>query len=213
METLHFRQGAGRLCLDFIRTLRHRGTAEATEELPDAAALAAWVRQCGPGGLCETDLPKDPKVRKELPEGLPSEARRLREAVSELLRTGSGSCGAEVTERINRAAAHPVPAPSLDASGRLRWHAADPVSATLALVARDALDLATSPAITRVRECADPGCSALFLDNSRPGTRRWCSMDACGNRAKKSTLRKKASASAEVVGPGSSAGTSESMGV
>ncbi|WP_390623882.1 ABATE domain-containing protein [Fodinicola feengrottensis] len=46
--TVVFRQGAGRLCLDFVRTLRLRGKPGVVEELPDAAALAEWVRQCGP---------------------------------------------------------------------------------------------------------------------------------------------------------------------
>lgn len=36
----------------------------------------------------------------------------------------------------------------------------------------------------RVRECANPACTLWFLDVSRPGTRRWCSMSACGNRDK-----------------------------
>jgi len=45
--------------------------------------------------------------------------------------------------------------------------------------------------VTRVRDCANPHCGVLFLDSSRPGTRRWCSMDTCGNRAKKDTLRHK----------------------
>src|ERR1700728_3130081 len=43
-----FRHGSGRLSLDFIRTLRHRGTADAVEELADARALAAWITQFGP---------------------------------------------------------------------------------------------------------------------------------------------------------------------
>ncbi|MGH1554964.1 CGNR zinc finger domain-containing protein, partial [Streptomyces sp. L7] len=47
----------------------------------------------------------------------------------------------------------------------------------------------TSPSLTRVRDCAGPTCGALFLDTSRPGNRRWCSMGTCGNRAKKETLR------------------------
>ena len=85
----------------------------------------------------------------------------------------------------------------VDSSGALLWIAADPVAATLSLVARDAVDLVTSPAIERVRECADPTCGALFVDNSRPGKRRWCSMGACGNRAKKSTIRSKAAQSRE----------------
>jgi predicted RNA-binding Zn ribbon-like protein len=36
----------------------------------------------------------------------------------------------------------------------------------------------------RVRHCAHPSCVLWFHDTSRNGTRRWCSMDACGNRAK-----------------------------
>lgn len=181
--TVRFREGAGRLCLDFIRTLRHRGTPAASEELPDGSALAAWVRQCGPCGL---DVASD--------SAQAAHARELREAVHAMItaavRTGDpASCGDAVRRQLNRAAAAPVPAPLLDASGRIRWRADDPVTATLAVIARDALDLVTSTAVTRVRECADPQCGALFLDGSRPGTRRWCSMGTCGNRAKKTTLR------------------------
>ena len=36
----------------------------------------------------------------------------------------------------------------------------------------------------RVAACANPDCVLWFLDTSRPGTRRWCSMAACGNRDK-----------------------------
>jgi predicted RNA-binding Zn ribbon-like protein len=36
----------------------------------------------------------------------------------------------------------------------------------------------------RIRGCANPDCVLWFLDTSRPGTRRWCSMAACGNREK-----------------------------
>jgi predicted RNA-binding Zn ribbon-like protein len=36
----------------------------------------------------------------------------------------------------------------------------------------------------RIRGCANPDCVLWFLDTSRPGTRRWCSMASCGNRDK-----------------------------
>ncbi|WP_414720807.1 ABATE domain-containing protein [Streptomyces sp.] len=36
--------------MDFLRTLRHRGTPDVTEELAGPEALAAWVAQCGPCG-------------------------------------------------------------------------------------------------------------------------------------------------------------------
>ncbi|WP_381562412.1 CGNR zinc finger domain-containing protein [Streptomyces eurythermus] len=182
--TLRFRQGSGRLCLDFARTLRLRGTAEAVEELPDTEALAAWVRQCGP---C-------PAGAGDVTPGLVRAAQEVREAVHRLIVAARTGAAPDATTRtlVNEAAAHPVPVPALTASGRLAWHAADPVRATLALVARDALDLVTSPAVGRVRDCAGTACGALFLDTSRPGTRRWCSMGTCGNRAKKAALRRRA---------------------
>ena len=47
-----------------------------------------------------------------------------------------------------------------------------------------AADLLVGPQLQRVRQCANPECGWLFLDNSKSGNRRWCSMSACGNRAK-----------------------------
>jgi predicted RNA-binding Zn ribbon-like protein len=49
--------------------------------------------------------------------------------------------------------------------------------------ARDYLRLLAS-APERIRRCAHPACVLWFHDTSRNGTRRWCSMEACGNRAK-----------------------------
>jgi predicted RNA-binding Zn ribbon-like protein len=36
----------------------------------------------------------------------------------------------------------------------------------------------------RIRRCAHPDCILYFLDTSARGSRRWCSMTVCGNRAK-----------------------------
>lgn len=37
---------------------------------------------------------------------------------------------------------------------------------------------------THVRRCEGEGCTLWFLDVSKSHKRRWCSMSACGNRAK-----------------------------
>jgi predicted RNA-binding Zn ribbon-like protein len=178
-----FRQGAGRLCLDLVRTLRYRDTVAATDELSDPEALAEWLRQLGP--VACTEAPTSDQLR---------EARRLREAVHELVTAAVRGevCRASARERVNRAALAPVPVPRLVPSGQILWQADDPVAAVMAVVARDALDLVTSPAVGRVRECAGETCGAWFLDASRPGSRRWCSMTGCGNLAKKKTMRAKA---------------------
>lgn len=36
----------------------------------------------------------------------------------------------------------------------------------------------------RLRPCANTECRLFFVDRSRPGTGRWCSMAVCGNRMK-----------------------------
>ena len=56
--------------------------------------------------------------------------------------------------------------------------------AQLAPVLWSAGDLLTGGRLDRVRRCANPDCGWLFVDDSRAGKRRWCSMSSCGNRAK-----------------------------
>ncbi|MFG3617196.1 CGNR zinc finger domain-containing protein [Nocardia sp. NPDC047654] len=41
--------------------------------------------------------------------------------------------------------------------------------------------MVTGPLSGRIRVCAADDCGLLFVDASRPGRRRWCSMDRCGN--------------------------------
>jgi predicted RNA-binding Zn ribbon-like protein len=67
-----------------------------------------------------------------------------------------------------------------------RWSWRTPAAPRQAawVAALDAADLLTSGDLARVRQCGDAECGWLFFDTSRNGSRRWCSMDACGNRNK-----------------------------
>ncbi|MBB2948223.1 hypothetical protein FB565_008006 [Actinoplanes lutulentus] len=38
-------------------------------------------------------------------------------------------------------------------------------------------------------ECSGDTCPLVFVDSSRPGARRWCAMERCGNRHKLRALR------------------------
>lgn len=38
--------------------------------------------------------------------------------------------------------------------------------------------------IDRIRQCEHEECILYFVDTSKPGKRRWCSMELCGNRRK-----------------------------
>jgi predicted RNA-binding Zn ribbon-like protein len=49
-------------------------------------------------------------------------------------------------------------------------------------VALAAYELLTGPRAGRIKRCA--GCPWLFLDQSKNGSRRWCSMEICGTNQK-----------------------------
>ena len=68
---------------------------------------------------------------------------------------------------------------------------ADPCHAALTELARGAIELVAGPELPRIRDCADPSCSLMFIDHSPPGRRRWCSMERCGNRAKTKSYRRR----------------------
>lgn len=53
------------------------------------------------------------------------------------------------------------------------------------LLADAGADLIAGAGVSRLRRCANHGtCVLMFLDTSRSHTRRWCSMELCGNRSK-----------------------------
>jgi predicted RNA-binding Zn ribbon-like protein len=64
------------------------------------------------------------------------------------------------------------------------WDDADPCERVRWAVAASAVDLLTSGEVARVKQCLDSGCGWLFVDMSKNASRRWCSMQGCGARAK-----------------------------
>ena len=58
-------------------------------------------------------------------------------------------------------------------------------------IARDAIVLFGSEMSERIRQCEGETCALLFLDTSRSGDRRWCSMAGCGNKAKVADFRRR----------------------
>jgi predicted RNA-binding Zn ribbon-like protein len=64
------------------------------------------------------------------------------------------------------------------------------VSRALSTIARDAV-AAFGAGPGRVRHCEAGNCALIFLDTSRPNSRRWCSMQRCGNRTKVRVHRSK----------------------
>lgn len=178
---LRFHFKGGRDCLDLVATVGERWR-RSFERLREPDDLARWLVDAGL--LDERPLVSETQL---------AQARALREAIYRVTRlAGRGRPQAGDVGEINRWAARPGLAPQLDAGGREVTTLADPpVEAALATLARDAIDLVTGPYARRVRECAADDCALLFVDTSRPGRRRWCSMEACGNKAKTAAYRRR----------------------
>ena len=87
---------------------------------------------------------------------------------------------------IREAAAAPPPAPTLGAGAppARGWRVPIWGYQVVSAWARDAIDVLTGPLAGRVRRCAAEDCAHVFADTSRPGARRWCAMERCGNRDK-----------------------------
>ena len=177
-----FRFRSGRLCLDFMATVGDREHTtfdrwRVTQDLGRWCVEAGLIRQAG--------MVRDDQIAR---------ARVLRETLFRLFTaalTGAAPSPADLG-LINAAARKPALVPQLRAFGQPHeWITDAPYEAVLANVARDTIDLLSGSALERVRKCADAHCSILFLDTSRPGKRRWCSMNGCGNKVKKAAYRRR----------------------
>ncbi|MFD5544827.1 CGNR zinc finger domain-containing protein [Streptomyces sp. NPDC127079] len=175
----------GRICLDFVNTLRFRWRTTPEETLRSPDDLSRWLQEAGL--LAPDAAAVDPAATSVLVPGL-----RLREALDRaVLAAADGLLPAsgDVTLLNRSAAAAPRPALQLavrdghlEPSGTAN-RVCDPTAA-LALIAQDAVDLVLSDEIQRVRVCGAERCALRFVDRSPARNRRWCSMARCGNRAK-----------------------------
>jgi predicted RNA-binding Zn ribbon-like protein len=172
---------SGRLCLWLVATVGNRGS-QPYERLRTCDDLSRW---CVEAKLLET-LP-------DVTENDLNSARMLREAIYQvaLALREKNIPEARELETINSWAAQPSLVPQLGRDGRTcSWIAQNPIEAALAMIARDAVTLLGSSDVDRLKLCAQPICAMLFLDTSRSGQRRWCSMNVCGNREKKANYRR-----------------------
>ena len=88
---------------------------------------------------------------------------------------------------LNRLAAGGPATPVLGEDGLL--HLVGSASALLTTLAHEAIHLFGGERRVRVKQCESETCARLFLDISRSGDRRWCSMSSCGNKAKVAEFR------------------------
>lgn len=179
------------LCLEFADTRYRRGREQATETLNALRDLLAW---------CELAKSLDRQAASRLDawahqrqseaDCLFAEAISARETIYALFSAsaaGKAVAGRDVDALNGWLADAPAREALTIAKDGNMWRLppAEPTAASLlAPVLWSAGDLFVGDRLPRVRLCANERCGWLFLDDSKSGTRRWCSMGSCGNRAK-----------------------------
>lgn len=107
-----------------------------------------------------------------------------REALAALIDGPADLANPEGLAALNSVLAHGRTVRALDAAGPLHTVEVDDPAWYAAWVAADNYLRLLEERPDRIRLCAGPVCVLHFYDISRNGSRRWCSMAACGNRDK-----------------------------
>jgi len=186
-----FTFNAGRLCLDFVNTVRFRPVSDRLELINTYDELLAWARQATivtPGEAAV--LAAAARMRARSAVDALAQARALRESTYAIFSSRAAGLPAAkadlrtLNRAVGRAMAHGGLIP---AGSRFEWGWPDTTPKLDRVswwVARSAAELLTSPDLAFVRECAGYDCGRLFMDTTKNRSRRWCDMRTCGNRAK-----------------------------
>ena len=201
METAEFVGLGDHLALEFLNSTATPGR-ERVELIVDGPSYLAWLVQAGLIDPAGRDAAAGAFSPAEL-DAAAAAAVELREWLRPVIATWSADPGspipAAVRDRLNQILATDCRFPQLadgaDGAGgapglrqRRRWHDARqllvPPAEAVAL-------LLTTGDPELVRPCEGSACTLWFYDRTRSHRRRWCSMAACGNRAKAARHRSK----------------------
>lgn len=166
----------GHVALDFANTVSWRGTSRQVDHIDNVPALMRWARDAG--------LIGDMAAMPEDQDAFLAQAHRLRSAV----RGTFEAVVAGTSARSDRAVLLDIARSCLasaelsGAPAELRYARTE--DTILGAIAWGAIALLGSARIGRVKICEPDNCRWLFLDTTKNGSRRWCDMGACGNRAK-----------------------------
>jgi predicted RNA-binding Zn ribbon-like protein len=166
------------LCLEFANTRYWRGQETPTETLNSAEDLSAWAI-----GNISRDARPLPKREFERAIAARETIYRLFDAATR----GKAPAPDELKALNELLAAAPARTALKRERNGFSWEVdmrGSTALGQLAPVLWSAGDLLAGGRLDKVKRCANPECGWLFLDDSRAGKRRWCSMSSCGNRAK-----------------------------
>jgi predicted RNA-binding Zn ribbon-like protein len=183
----------GRLSLDFINTRGSRLSDQASEHLTDYETLLAWAVYAGAiDEAAMRGLRRHAAAQPSEAAAVVAEAQALRESIFATFTAAAAGKPppptdlARLNAHLERASKAPLVVCRDGSSWERQWRCADALTAPLDPIVRDAADLLLTDAQRqRIHFCeSDDGCGWVFLDQTKSGTRRWCDMKSCGNRAK-----------------------------
>jgi predicted RNA-binding Zn ribbon-like protein len=194
-----FRFDAGAVCLDFAHT-GGEGRYAVFETLHEPADLGEWLAQPPLAAVLTVpattgELAEAKALRQAIWDAAHAQAARHPLPAGAVATINRSATAAPLTPELTSAGTTAAPllpglAPELAVVGlTAAW--AVPARATQALstMAREMIELLSGPLAERIHECASDDCPLVFVDTSRPGARRWCAMERCGNRHKLRALR------------------------
>lgn len=185
-----FKLVGGHPALDFINTVRDWTVAEPHDYLGEFSDAIRFGQ--GAGFLTRSDVLRLPRRTPHIELTRLRELRALLKRIFHMRLSGEtpsstdlGKLSASLAEAARATRLVAVPQTHRSSQVRMRREInvekADDALLRLRIV-EAAVALLVSDAMLRVKSC--PTCGWFFLDVSKNGSRRWCSMDACGSVAK-----------------------------
>lgn len=185
--------------LDFLNSVA-TPVDVAVDWIDDGEGLLAWLEQTG---MVPVDVLREVRQRAmpgEL-DRLADQARSLREWFRAFVREKKGrtleAADLKELEPLNLLLARDEGYTQVVADndgGRLRfvrtrrWSSPDSL---LQPIGEAMARLVAEEDFTHIKACEGATCTLLFADHTRGHMRRWCSMGACGNRAKQTAYRQR----------------------
>lgn len=173
---------AGNLALDLANTISWRGTEREIDHLADADAILAWAMDAG---LVDANFSVSTTHRAALVDDVHRLGGAIDQAGAAIAR--GEALPARALATVRDLAARSFAAASLTGvPASIDFAHADRIIGPLAWAA---VDLLRSDELDRLKQCPPNDCRWLFIDRTKNGSRRWCEMATCGNRAKRRSPR------------------------
>jgi predicted RNA-binding Zn ribbon-like protein len=185
---------ANRPILDLLNT-KPVLTEGPTELLPDVRALERWLIASGTVTSVKAKATlrswRNSSEAAAFLEKLIAFREKLRGAVLRM-EGGSAPADAFLTEVNSLLIQYPFPALLYKRDGKvireMSFELRRPTDLWAPIIDATA-DLLAEPDLSRIRKCES--CVLHFFDTSKKGSRRWCSMNICGNKLKVAAYQKR----------------------